>query len=144
MEQRRLNEFICNFLVNAGQMAYVEDAHGTLMLLENFNEIFRYFTGNIQTVTLFYELEILNKYITVQKMQHGDRFNVYLINEGQNKGIFINHLSVIDFFDSILHKTLEQYEKPVNITLEFETGIDNRLKIVLEVEGHKEIFTKVL
>jgi len=144
MEQKRLNEFICNILVNASQMAYVEDAHGTLMLLENFNEVFRYLIRDIQTVTLFYELEILNKYITIIKVQHGDRFNVHLENEEQNKGIFINHLSVIDFFDNILYKVLEQFDKPVNITLEFDMSKDNCLKIILESEDHRETFTKHL
>lgn len=133
-------ELTLSLMANASQMAYVEEAHGTLAMLENYNEVFRYLTGSMQSVTLFNELEILAKYITVQKMRYGDRFNVSFVNQDQNKGIFISHLTIIDVFDSVLHAALERYEGTFNIFMDLEAEADNSVKITLETEESRESF----
>ena len=144
MEQKRLNEFINNFLINANQMAYVEEALNTHSFLENFNELFRYIVSKEQSSTLFNELVVLNKYIYVQKVPYGNRFNVTFHNYDKNKAIFINHLDVIDFFDSILYQVLERYENYIDIVIEFEVKGSVVMTIKIEANNEKNVFTKNL
>jgi len=144
MERKRVDEIICNFLINANQLAYIEEAHSTLMVLENLNDLLRYFIRDVQMVTLYDELEILKKYITIEKMRHGDRFSVYLNNGNENRAYYINHLSVIDFFDTVLYKALERFEHFIKFTLQIHTDDVRRLKIILDTNDSKEIFTWTL
>jgi len=145
VEQKRMNEIIYGILVSSTQLAYVEEAYGTLALLENTNEVFRDFVSELQTVTLFNELEILERYIVIQKVRYGDRFSVNLLNESRYKSIFISHLSVIDFFDTILIELLEQNETSIEFLIEFDIGVEKiNMEFIVntdnqEFDFHKEI-----
>ena len=141
MEQKRLNEFTYGFLVNAAQMAYVEEANNTSILLQNFNQVYRYLIRDVELVTLYNEVEVLKKYINVQKTRYENHFSVEINNDIKNKAIFINHLNVINFFDSILHSSLERFEKSININLEFESSENTLMIIKLKYNDVNETFT---
>lgn len=144
MEQKRLNEFINNFLINANEMAYIEEALNTHRFLENFSELFRYIVSKEQSSTLFNELKVLNNYIYVQRIPYGDRFSITFHNHDKNKAIFINHLDVIDFLDSILYQVLEKYENYINITIEFEVKSSVIMTIKIDANNEKKVFIKNL
>ena len=145
MEQNRMNEFIQSVLVNSTQMAFVEEADRTLKLLENISEIFRYFNSNLQFVTLFNELEILNRYIEIQKVRYGERYNFNIINENAYKSLYITHLSVIDFLDGILYKHIEQKGIPINFAFEFENnGEKICMKVQIYSSNYQDYFCKDL
>jgi sensor histidine kinase YesM len=138
MEQKRMNEIIHSVLVNSTQLAFVEEAYGTLALLENTNEVFRYFSGDMQSVTLFNELEVFESYLSVQKVRYGDRFSVDISNEPKYKSIFIPRMSIIDFFDSVIIKLLERNEISIEIKIDIETDRDkNKLSVIISM-GSKE------
>lgn len=144
MEQKRLNEIINNFLINANQLAYIEEAAKTYELLGNFNELFRYIVNNETTNPLFNELEVLKKYIYVQKVPYGSRFDVSFNNEDKNKAVYIKHMEVINFFDWVFHQILEKYEDFIYINLNFET--ENLINMIISVDSNnqREVFTKSL
>ena len=144
MERVRLNEFTNNFLASASQMAYVEEAHGTLMLLENFNEVFRYLIREETTVTLYNEIDILLKYIIIQKMRYGDRLSMNLPNDSIYKAMFIKHLSLLSFLDSLICEALECCEISVAITVSMNTDKENSVKVIVDKDNSREEFVKII
>ena len=80
MKQRRFDEFTQIFLVNASQMAYLEDAPGTQNMLQKFYELFRYFIKPESQILLSSEMDTLQNYIEIQKIRYGNRFDINFIN----------------------------------------------------------------
>lgn len=145
MDQKRMNEFIHSALVSSTQMAYVEEAHGTLMLLENMHEVFRYCTSNLQLVTLYEELEIFRRYIEIHKLRYGDRYSIRFSNESAHKSVYIKHLSLIDSFDDLLCSCLEQTDSPADFRLEFKTdGQQTFMSVITEADGMEYAVEKKL
>jgi two-component system, sensor histidine kinase YesM len=145
MEQNRMNEFIHNTLVSSTQMAYVEEAHGTLLLLENLNEVFRYHNSSPQLVTLFEELDVFRRYIAIQKFRYGDRFHIRYRNEKHYKSVYIPHLAVIDLVDAFLCTAMEDTGTPVDFILEFHLeGQRVGLHVTVDANGHRSDYDKEL
>jgi len=144
MDRKRVDEIIYNSLVSANHLAYIEEAHSTLMVLENLSDLFRYIIRDVQTVTLYDELEILKKHIAIEKLRHGDRLSFQVNNDIENKAYYIYHLSVIDFFDTIMCKALEKFEHLVKFTLQVHSNGARCLEIVLETDDIKEVYTQAL
>lgn len=138
MEQKRMNDILQGVLVNSTQLAFVEEAYGTLALLENANDVFRYFINNITSVTLSNELDIFRKYLAVIKVSYGDRFSVRLADEDGYSSVYILRLSVISFFDSILALYLEQGEVSVDFNISFEVNGNNNQMIIAVQTGRVE------
>lgn len=145
MKQEKLNEFIHGVLVCSTQMAYVEEAYGTMTLLENASGVFRYLNAGAQTVTLYCELEMLKKYIAFQKVRYGDRFNVHFHNDGSYDSVYIKRLAVLDSFDSILGPLMEQSTDPVEFTLEFNVqGVKPKMEVILQGSGERKFLGQEL
>lgn len=144
MEQSRFYEFTYNFLVNASQMAYVEEAHGTYKLLQSFNELFRYVVKDSKTVMLTDEFRVLKNYIDILKMRYGDRINISIPKEIELKNIFIKRLSVLDFIDNILNDALTRFERFTSTRIELERGESPCIKVSIEIDDKTEVFTKIL
>lgn len=143
MDQKRMNEIIHVVLVSSTQLAYVEEAYGTLALLENTYEVFKYFTDDSKSVSLFTELEMLKRYIAIHKVRYGDRFSVNLSNESTYKSISISNLSVIDFFDSTLNALLEDNEMYIEIIIELERAIDViQVNLMVQTDKMQSSYTK--
>lgn len=140
MEQKRMDEIIQGVLVNSTQLAFVEEAYGTLALLENANEVFRYFVNNTQSVTLFNELEIFIRYLAILKVRYDDRFSVNFANGNSYKSIFIAQLSVISFFDSILISYLEQNKVYIDFIISFEVNGNNIHMMVIVLTDKQEYY----
>lgn len=144
MKQRRFDEFTQIFLVNASQMAYLEDAPGTQNMLQKFYDLFRYFIKPEGQVLLSCELDTLQNYIDIQKIRYGNRFNIAFVNCSGFGDTHINHLTIIDFFDHILNDALLQYEKIISFTIEVVSGKDISLKVLLETDTETEEFVRLL
>lgn len=143
MEQERMVDMIQSFMVSATQLAYVEEAHGTLALLEDANEVFRYIFNNVQTVTLFNEVEIFNRYQKITRVRYGDRFTVSFANQNSYKSVYIPHLSVVGIFDSIYKLILDQNETCIDLFAEVEMNIDaNTLTVKVVTEKHEPFYHK--
>lgn len=61
MERRRFNALMDLFLINAAQMAFVEEAGGTHGYLQRLHRIFRHVTSDAEAVLLREELEVLSE-----------------------------------------------------------------------------------
>lgn len=144
MNPSRISELISLFLVNAAELAYVEEAHGTFALLNNLNQVYRYMIRDVDEVTLYNEIDILEKYIELLKMSYGDRFEVKFTNNDENKNIYIKHLSAIDFFDRILFCFLENYEDFISISISCQVLEDISMNMNVVIGNHVEYFSQKL
>lgn len=144
MDQIRLNEFIGDFLINLNQVAYIEEARGTYMLLQHFSDFFRYATKDADSVTLYNEFDILIKYITIQRMKFGERYSIEIENKDAYKSVYIEHYGLIAFFDMTLTKALEDHEG--YITVWVDINIDNRCEctVIVDADKGKEIYSRFL
>jgi hypothetical protein len=61
MDRRRFNTLLDMFLINAAQMAFVEEAGGTHAYLQRLHRIFRHVTSESEAVLLREELQILSE-----------------------------------------------------------------------------------
>lgn len=144
MKQRRFDQFTQIFLVNASQMAYLEEAHGTQTMLLKFNELFRYCIKVDAGSFLSEEIKALLNYIDIQKTIFGNRFNITVENFDTFDDILIGHLTIIDFFESILNSALEKYEEPISFFVQIIQKECKGLRVVLRTDGIKEEFFKAL
>ncbi len=133
-----MNDIIQGVLVNSTQLAFVEEAYGTLALLENTNEVFRYFVNTMQSVTLYNELEVFGRYLAILKVRNDDRFSVSLANDDRYKAVFIPRLSVIGFFDGILVSYMEQSIAPIVFKISFKVKDDHNLMLILVLTDNRE------
>ena len=138
MEQNRMNDIIQGVLVNSTQLAFVEEAYGTLALLENTNEVFRYFVNTMQSVTLYNELEVFSRYLAILKVRYDDRFSVELANDDRHKSVFIRRLSAISFFDGILASYMEQNIAPIVFKISFKVKDDHNLMLITVQADNQE------
>lgn len=141
MKQRNFNLFTHAVILNASQMAYLEDAKKTQTMLLSFDELFRYFIRSDSTVTLSEEIKGLKNYIDIQIMRYGDRFNVRFPEGEICDRILVNHLEIIDFFDNILNNALAQYENSIRINMEVNSQSDVCLMIFLNSDDNYEEFS---
>lgn len=132
------------FVVNAAQMAYLENAPKTQMMLQMFCELLRYFYKGDTQVLLSKELEALRNYIDIQKIRYGNRFDITYLNCSGFEDININHLSVIDFVDHILNNALVQYEGIIALTVEIKDTNGIFLRVILKKDMKKEEFSRPL
>lgn len=144
MKQRRFDQFTQLFLVNASQMAYLEEAHGTQAMLQKFNELFRYFIKVDLHVNLSDEINALKNYVDIQKTRYGNRFFITFTNCDTINDIVISHLAIFDFFDSILNNALVQYENTINFDIEVICDKNITLRVTLKTDREVEEFNRVL
>lgn len=144
MENKRIFGLTSDFLVNAGQLAYVEDAPGTLNLLENLNHVFRYITSSPGSVSLTDEIAVLQKYILLYKSRFGERFNITVPNLPEFKVVYINHLQVIDFVDEILTGIFDHYDENITIILTFYLISKDKWNMRLTIANDGRFFEKEL
>lgn len=144
MKQKNFNLFTQTVILNASQMAYLEDAKKTQTMLLRFNELFRYFIKSDSPVILSEEINGLKNYVDIQLMRYGDRFSVEFPEEEICDHILVNHLEVIDFFDNILNNALAQYENSIRVAIKIETKSIVRLMIFLYSDNNYEEFSIVL
>ncbi len=144
MKLRRFDEVTQMFVVNAGQMAYLENAPKTQMMLQMSCELLRYFYNGDTQVLLSKELEALRNYIEILKIRYGNRFDVTYVNCSEFEDININHLSIIDFVDHILNNALVQYEGIIDFTVEIKCSDGIFLRVILKKDMKKEEFLRPL
>lgn len=144
MKLRRFDEVTQMFIVNAGQMAYLENAPKTQMMLQISCELLRYFYNGDTQVLLSKELDSLRNYIEILKIRYGNRFDINYVNFSEFEDININHLSIIDFVDHILNNALVQYEGIIDFTAEIKCSDGIFFKVILKKDMKKEEFLRPL
>jgi two-component system sensor histidine kinase YesM len=141
MDRKKTSQFIHHSLITATQIASIEKAPKTLLLLKQMDEVFQYLTKENKSVSLFDELRTLEKYLQIQKMRYGNRFTINFMNENCFKNIFINQSIVISTLDSILMNSIDRFEGNLNISIEFNNDIiNNNFTITLSSDGITENF----
>ena len=144
MELKNFDDFTYIFLINASQMAYIEDAKKTHIFLQRFNEFYRYMIREDKGSMLSGELKALQNYIDIQTTIHQGRFNITYENLLDNNDVYIKHLSLLEFLNSVLSNALNMYEGYFTIHIEIRNNKHMYATIVLEVDSKKEIFNIIL
>lgn len=135
MESRRIINLTSDFLVNACQLAYVEEAYGTLSILENLNDLLRYITRPIETITLFEEITILEKYITLYRTRFGERLSIIINNSGENKAIYIERMKIINEIDRYLMNIIDNSQESIVAT--FDCYLNSESKLIIKIMDDK-------
>ncbi len=144
MDNKKLFEFVHNCIVTASQTAYISHDTTTFELLGNMDKVFKYISKNMLNVTLFNEIEILEKYLQIQRIRTGNRFEAELFNDETYKNCYINHLSVIEFFDKIFEIALDKYEGEIKFIMGFDIEHLKSFKVIVNSEGSIETFVTEL
>lgn len=113
---KKFDEFTYIFLVNASQMAYLEDAGKTHAMLQQFNELYRYMIKSDGTALLIEELKAFKIYMDIQSSRYEGRFSFNFENRISNNDINVRHLSLLDFADGIMNDALTRFEGFFKIT----------------------------
>jgi len=142
MERRRFDRFTQIFLVNASQMAYIEEAPGTQDMLQKFIELFRYFNRPEERVSLTEEINALKIYVDLQRLSYGSRFDVVWTNCEDPEDISVRRLTMLDLFDNILSNALVQYENPIRFIFEVTCGKNAGVSVTLKADEETEVFTR--
>lgn len=143
MKHGNFNQFTHDFILNASQMAYLEDAQKTHTMLLSFNELFRYLTKSVGSVSLAEEMNGLKNYIDIQIMRYGNRFNVKYPEENYDN-IIVKHLEIIESFDNLLNNALAKYENTIKIVFEIINESNTYLRISFHSDSIFEDFSIVL
>lgn len=144
MKLKRFDDFTYNFLVNASQMAYLEEAHKTHAMLQKFNELYRYMIRNESVAMLCDELKALQNYIDIQSDRYENWFKIAILNNLKCSDIYVKHLSILDFIENIINTAHSRYENYFNIQLELKSGIEIVITATLQAEDKKEVFNLTL
>lgn len=120
MIEKRVVEFTSNSLITASELALIEEAEETRAFLTDFYDLFKYLTGGKHPVSLYIELEMVKKYIIVQKTRYNNRFSVNLLNIEDYKLIFIKRCTILDYFDQKLSSIIDDLQDIVHYVFEFE------------------------
>ncbi|NLE26180.1 MAG: histidine kinase [Clostridiaceae bacterium] len=143
MKQGNFSQFIQDVILNASQMAYLEDAQKTHTMLLSFTELYRYLIKPGVTATLAEEMNGLKNYIDIQIMRYGDRLNVEFPEENYDN-LSVKHIEIIGYFDNLLNNALAQYENRINIVFKIINQSNAYLKILLNSDNSFEDFSIVL
>lgn len=137
---KRIMEITGNFLITASELAFIEEAEETRTFLADFYDLFKYTIGEEHLVSLFIELEMVKKYIIVQKKRYNNRFSVNLLNVEDYKLIFIKRCFILDYFDLKLSSIIDDLQGIVYY--EFELVFEDccRLTLHQNIGGNHEIF----
>lgn len=144
MKRRRFDQFTQIFLVNASQMAYIEEAPKTQEMLQKFIELIRYFNSTEKLVSLTEEMTALQNYIDLQRLRYGSQFEVSCNNCVDSGDISVNRLNILDLFDSILSMALVQYENPVRFIFEVNPGENATIAMTLIADTETKVFRRLL
>lgn len=144
MKRRRFDRFTQIFLVNASQMAYIEEAPVTQDMLQKFIELFRYFNRTEETVSLTEEINALQNYIHLQRLRYGSRFDVSCTKCEDSGDISVSRLTVLDLFDDIISNALIQYENPIRFIFEVSPGDNASIVVTLITDTGTEMFSRLL
>jgi LytS/YehU family sensor histidine kinase len=144
MKRRRFDQFTQIFLVNASQMAYIEEAPGTQDMLQKFIELFRYFHRPEETVSLTEEMNALQNYIDLQRLSYGSRFDVSWTSCEGLADTSVSRLTILDLFDNILSNALIQYENPIRFIFEVIPGENASVAVTLKTDTETEVFNRPL
>ena len=144
MKLNRFDEFIYLLLVNANQMAYLEDAPKTHSMLWQINELYRYMIRKCDTAMLGDELSALGIYMDIQSARYENRFTIKLHNSLINNVVSIRHLCLLDFVDNIMNSALAGYEGYFDIYLLLHMDGKIRMTATLETDKKKDVFMLIL
>ncbi|WP_070000372.1 histidine kinase [Cellulosilyticum sp. I15G10I2] len=145
MYKERLKELTHSVLLDASQLAFIEEAPKTFNLLDSYLKFFRYLSKEKEKECLDYEIEVIEHYINIQRTHYDFNFEVAIDKDKMLKTIFITKSSLIAFFDKLLINILSQEEKCKRMALEFEIQ-NGQVKVILEVSylNKAEIFSALL
>lgn len=137
MLTKRFLEFTHHILINACEMSYVEEAPGTLELLQRLDRILKYYGNDKVFVSLHQEINILQDYIFIMKMKHGNTCDLRFLGTGEGEDIQIHRFSVISYVDKIIqeHKNDRDKYTTYHISVEF----DETITLLVESQSNEEI-----
>lgn len=144
MENRKFDELTHLFLVNASQMAYIEDAPKTHAMLQKFSELYRYMIKRDKKAIFSEELKALYNYIDFQMSRYNGRFNIIIENKVENLDLLINHLVILNFVDEILSDLLSNYENYFEAQILLIKSKELLAKVLIDHDGKQEAFNLTL
>jgi Histidine kinase len=140
----QLNRLTSSVLVHTTQMAYVEEAAGTLAILEDFTTLFRYLTRETKSISLEVEWGILEKYIHLQTIRYPGRFEIDIDEINKYRNLYIYSGMILEFFDHVLTALLDSSESFFKLNIYIKTGISHYFETRITTNLYQNIKHKQL
>ncbi|GMQ58827.1 hypothetical protein AN1V17_32230 [Vallitalea sediminicola] len=137
MLTERFLEFTHHILINACEMSYVEEAPGTLELLQRLDRILKYYGNDKEYVSLNQEINILQDYFFIMKMKHGNICDLRFLGTNERKDIQIHKFSIISYVDKIIQEHKNDRDKYTTYNISVE--IDEPITLLVESQSNEEI-----
>ncbi len=141
---KKFDDFTHIFLVNASQMAYIEEASKTHEMLRKFCDLHRYFIKRGQDSLFGEEVKALHCYLDILSYRYVNRFEVIIENNVKDTDIQIKHLSLLDFMDEIMNNALARHENRFRVTVGITAEDNLSISALLEAEDVTESFGTAL
>jgi LytS/YehU family sensor histidine kinase len=145
MYKDKLNELANSVLLDASQLAFIEEAPKTFKLLDSYLKFLRYLTKEKEIECLDNEVEAIEHYISIQKIHYDFDFRLTINKDEMLKTLFITKSNLIMFVDNILSNILSGEERFIGAELKFDIQ-NEQVKAILMVSylGKVETFDTLL
>ena len=130
-------QFMHHILINACEMSYVEEAHGTLELLQRLDKLLRYYIDDKEFVCLDQEMNTLQDYIFIMKMKYGNACDIRIQETAPKYEIHIPKFSVISYVDKIIQE--HKNESDVYTTYFISTELNKNVILKIECKNSEEV-----
>lgn len=117
-------------MVEAGELAYVENASGTAALLEQFLLLFRYLSKPVDWVTLRDEMQAVFSYAFLKQSKYG---TVIRVCDYSILDLFVKRGDILYFLDACLAKKQllnAAYELKLKLTVDVAKGQKLKVRVV--------------
>ncbi len=111
------------------------DKRASLFYLSIFSKLIRFYLKNLdkETVKLVEEKEMLNAYLTLQKLRYKNRFDYKIkqMEEAENKDAIIPSFILQNMFENIIEHAIYNQYKNYNVEVSFTTSLTNVLVTIV-------------
>lgn len=127
--------FLFNALTLVGYTAIAEDAPQTEEIAYNLSDLLRYSLRNVaRAVPLSEELEMIERYMAIQKLRFGSRLQVHIDVDSSLRTIYIPCMILQPLVENAINHAVEPLTRPVRVEISGRK-IDNTLRLLISDDG---------
>ncbi len=127
--------FLFNALTLVGYTAIAEDAPQTEEIAYNLSDLLRYSLRNVaRAVPLNEELEMIERYMAIQKLRFGSRLHVHIDVDASLRTIYIPCMILQPLVENAINHAVEPLTRPVRVEISGQKS-KNTLRLVISDDG---------
>lgn len=127
--------FLFNALTLVGYTAIAEEAPQTEEIAYNLSDLLRYSLRNVaRAVPLNEELEMIERYLAIQKLRFGSRLQVHIDVESSLRSIYIPCMILQPLVENTINHAVEPLTRPVRVEISAQKQ-ENALLLIISDNG---------